>query len=140
MQTRQVSLIIFYTNDWKILLQSREFKKDPEVEWWYFWWSIDKWETPEQALIRETKEELTYDLKEYKFLWKHKWYIEKYDMEVECFVYISPIDNIKNFTQEEWKKMILVSIEEAKKLKMLKAIDYKTLDMVEEELNLILKK
>jgi hypothetical protein len=64
LKKRQVSLMIFYTPDKKILLQNRNFKWNPEIEWWYFGWWIEEWETKEEALIREIK-----DLEDYKFIW-----------------------------------------------------------------------
>lgn len=137
---RTVSLIIFYTEDWKILLQNRAFKKDPEVEWWFFWWWIEEWETPEQALIRETKEELSYELKEYEFIWKRETYSEKRWLQLDAYIYASPLKDINEFEQKEWKEMMLISPNDARNtLKMLKELDDDTLDIIEIYLDKILK-
>lgn len=139
MKQRRVSLIVFYTKDWKILLQDRAFKNDPKVEWGFFWGGIEEWETPEQALVRETKEELSFDLKDYKFIWTHKAADTNRSLEVEQFIYISPLNNINGFHQNEWDDMMLITPKEAKeKLKMDESLDHPVLDMIEKELMLIL--
>lgn len=136
MITVKKSLIVFYTEDKKILLQDRNFKEWNEWMWWFFWWTIERWETPEEAVVRETKEELTYDLKEYKYIWNHKNYVPYRNAEVEVFIFIAPLKNINDFEQREWDRMIVVSIDEARKLNMRKEIAYDVLDIVEKELNI----
>lgn len=131
MNTRQISLIIFYTEDKKILLQDRKFKTNPLIEWSFFWWWIEKNENPEEALIRETKEELSYDLKEYKYIWTYKNYVPSLAREHEVFIFVSPLKDINEFEQREWEKMILVSLNEARKLKMWKELDYEILNIIE---------
>lgn len=61
--SRNHSLIVLYTEQWKILFQDRrDMSKDGE-EYGFFWWWVDDGESFEEACIRETKEELNIDLK-----------------------------------------------------------------------------
>ncbi len=121
--TRRVSLIIFYNRN-KILLQYRgDFKKSFGEEWGFFGGKIEKGETPEQALLRETKEELDYNLKkdEYKFIGEitTRESRGRYDISSHKFVYISPLKNkLSLFTQHEGSRMQLFSLEECLSLKM----------------------
>lgn len=135
MKKRKVSIIIFYTDDKKILLQDRTWKKNALAHWWYFWWWIEDGETKEEALVREVKEELTYDLKDYKYIWNYKNIVLTIETEVELFVFTSRLIDINEFEQKEWKWMWLFTIDEAKKLDMTKELDYEVLNMLEKELN-----
>jgi len=57
----------------EILLYSRDNKKTIPFphHWDLFGGYVEAGETPEQALIREVKEELNYDLKEFRFFKKY---------------------------------------------------------------------
>jgi len=68
MYTKRVAVIVFYDEKKRILLQYRAGLSRYGTEWGFFGGKIESGETPEQALVREIKEELDYDLKEYKFL------------------------------------------------------------------------
>jgi len=63
MGIRRVALIVFYDDEKRILLQYRKGINSKFCEeWGYFGGGIENGETPEQAVIRETKEELDFDL------------------------------------------------------------------------------
>ncbi|MFT4244230.1 MAG: NUDIX hydrolase [Candidatus Woesearchaeota archaeon] len=89
--SRQVSIILIDEFN-KILLQHRD--NIPEIwnpgAWSLFGGGVEEGETFEEALIRETKEELNYDLKNFEF-------IEEYTHESPVIVklYISRIKNIE---------------------------------------------
>ncbi|MDP1694772.1 MAG: NUDIX domain-containing protein [Candidatus Woesearchaeota archaeon] len=112
---RRVALIIFYDKQGRILLQNRKEISKYGEEWGYFGGGIEEGETPEQALVRETKEELNFDLKEYTFIGITK--TEDQRGIIERHVFISPLPNMKLFDQREGKGMQLFSLEEAKKVK-----------------------
>ena len=112
---RRVALIIFYDKQGRILLQNRKEISKYGEEWGYFGGGIEEGETPEQALIRETKEELNFDLKKYTFIGIIK--TEDQRGIIERHVFISPLPNMKLFDQREGKSMQLFSLEEAKKVK-----------------------
>ena len=55
------SIMFFYTQDGHVLLQDRKSIPIDDSEWGFFGGIHEKNETPEQALIREIKEELNFD-------------------------------------------------------------------------------
>ncbi|OFY64007.1 MAG: hypothetical protein A2V46_15595 [Bacteroidetes bacterium RBG_19FT_COMBO_42_7] len=65
----KIAAIIFENDKGEFLLYLRDGK--PGIPFPYHWdlfgGHIEEGETPEQALVREVKEELDYDLKEFKF-------------------------------------------------------------------------
>jgi len=117
MKIRKVALIIFYDENKRILLQDRRGISKLGEEWGFFGGEIGKGETSEQAVVRETKEELDFDLKEYKYVGEYSYKIK--DIFVIGKVFISPLkNNLLKFKQIEGKNMQLFSLEEAEKLKM----------------------
>ena len=127
MKTRKVAVIIFYDDKKRILLQDRKGISKLGEEYGFFGGEIEERETPEQAVVRETKEELNFDLKEYKYVGEYSYKIEEslkksfhFDFDaVLCKVFIAPLkNNLSKFKLKEGKKMQLFSIEEAEKLKM----------------------
>jgi 8-oxo-dGTP pyrophosphatase MutT (NUDIX family) len=117
MKIRKVALIIFYDDKKRILLQDRRGISRLGEEWGYFGGEIEKDETPEQAVIRETKEELDFDLKECKYIGEYSDEIK--DLFVVRKVFISTLkNNLLKFKQKEGINMNLFSLEEAEKLKM----------------------
>ena len=128
MKIRKVAVIIFYDKNKRILLQDRRGMSKVGEEWGFFGGEIKNNETPEQAVVRETKEELNFDLKEYEYVGEYSYKLEgilkkkfvNFDFDaVECKVFISPLkNNLLKFKQIEGKKMKLFTLEEAEKLKM----------------------
>ena len=132
MKTRNVALIIFYDKNKRILLQDRRGISRFGEEWGFFGGGIEKGESAEQAVIRETKEELDFDLKEYKYIGDNNFKVN--DLLVKCKIFISPLKSISEFKQKEGKKMKLFSFEEAKRLKMVSQGDIKTLEVLNKAL------
>jgi 8-oxo-dGTP diphosphatase len=128
MKIRNVALIIFYDENKRILLQDRKGISKYGEEWGFFGGGIEEGETPEEAVLRETREELDFDLKEYKYVGNNNFKVK--DLSVRCKIFISPLKNISEFKQKEGKKMELFSLEEAKKLKMVSKGDIKTIKML----------
>jgi 8-oxo-dGTP pyrophosphatase MutT (NUDIX family) len=127
MKTRKVAVIVFYDKDKRILLQDRKDISKVGEEWGFFGGEIEKNETPERAVIRETKEELDFDLKEYKYVEEYSYEIEealkkkfsKFDFDkVLCKVFIAPLGDISKLKQKEGIRMKLFTLNEAEKLKM----------------------
>jgi mutator protein MutT len=130
-KSKEVSIIIFYDSEGKLLLQSRKIMSKYGEEFGFFGGHIEKGETPEQALIREVKEELSYNLEDFKFFKKYgpKVYKES-DWQVTHFVFLSKLSNLSKFKQNEGDSMELFSISDAKKLKLVSA-DYPILNDLE---------
>lgn len=118
MKTRCISVIIFYDDKKRILLHDRRGISKFGNEWGFFGGGIEGNETPEQAIVRETKEELDFDLKQFKYIGK---YDEKFNenFSVIVHVFVSPLnDNLSKFKQKEGIGMKIFSLAEAEKLKM----------------------
>ncbi|MCU0413975.1 MAG: NUDIX domain-containing protein [Ignavibacteriaceae bacterium] len=66
---KQIAAIIFENDEGELLLYLRDNKPGIPfpLHWDLFGGHVEKGETPEEALIREVKEELGYDLQDYKF-------------------------------------------------------------------------
>jgi len=66
---KQAAGIILYNNKGEFLLQLRD--NNPNIpnpnKWSIFGGMMEEGETPEEAIKRELKEEISYDLKEFKF-------------------------------------------------------------------------
>jgi len=127
---RQVAVIIFYDDKKRILLQDRTGISKHGEEWGFFGGGIENDETPEEAIVRETEEELNYRLTEYSFL-KEVHYVNS-EFDITLYGFIAPLkDKLKKFNQKEGKKMKLFSLEQAKKLKMVPT-DYPILEALKE--------
>lgn len=64
--------VIFVDKEHKILLEDRRNIKKHGEHWSFFGGTKEKGETVKECMIREIKEELDYELDEYKFFLKHK--------------------------------------------------------------------
>ncbi len=139
---RTVALIVFFDKNKKVLLQSRIGISKYGEEWSYFGGGVEKDETPKQAIIREIKEELSFDLTKINFK-----YIGKYDILFyndkyfgNSFFFIAQLDEdiLNKFNQKEGKSYKLFTIEEAKKLNpgcILQKTDFLILDLINAEIN-----
>jgi 8-oxo-dGTP diphosphatase len=114
MKTRRVSAIIFFDSKNRILLQDRRGYKQLGEEYGFFGGEIKNRETPEQALIREVREELGYELKDYEFIGIFSGQIK--DFKVIVHTFISKLKNISDFKQKEGIGMKLVDLKTAEKL------------------------
>lgn len=120
MKIRKVSIIIFFDEKKRILLQDRTGinKFGLKYEWGFFGGGIEENETPEHAVIRETKEELDFELKNFKYIGKYEGKIND-NISIILYAFISSLsDNLLKFKQKEGRKMKLFSLIEAEKLKL----------------------
>lgn len=116
MKLRKVSVIVFYDGKGRILLQDRTGYKTPEEEYGFWGGEIENRERPEQALIREIKEELDYELKDFKFIGKFSGQAEEIKVRVIMFTFISKLKNVSDFKPKEGKGMKLVDMKTAERL------------------------
>ena len=97
---KKIVSIILENDKGEILLYLRDNNLNIPFphHWDLFGGQIEEGETPEEALVREVKEELNYDLKEYKFFKKYDCFKGDAYPNVK-YVYIGnidkPIDEIK---------------------------------------------
>lgn len=86
---RRVSILVPYNSNKEILLQHRTKDAPHYPDYWgFFGGDIDGDETPEEALIREAKEELGLDIVEIKLFKRYE--IEEEKGIYERFVYLFP--------------------------------------------------
>jgi 8-oxo-dGTP diphosphatase len=73
---KEIAAIIFENDKGEILLYKRDNKPGIPfpMHWDLFGGHLEEGETPEEALVREVKEELNYDLRDYKFYKKYECY------------------------------------------------------------------
>ena len=118
MYKRQCAGIIFYDDKAKrILLQDRKGISKFGEEWAFFGGGIELGEVPEQALRREIIEELSFELKEFKFFKKISY--KDANLEVTAHFFMAPLNfSLSLFNQKEGDDMKLFPVDEALNLKM----------------------
>jgi 8-oxo-dGTP pyrophosphatase MutT (NUDIX family) len=114
--TEKSLIFIVNKNTWKILFQDRRSISKTWEEWWFFWGSIDKWETSKEAAIRELKEELDFDITaEFDYLWmmnfEYQWKIHN------RYMYIDFTEEEK-FVDYEWDGAVYFTFEEILELNL----------------------
>lgn len=129
---KQASKIILINPEKQILLYLRDNKPSiPYPGWWdLFGGGIEENETPEQAIIREIKEEIDIEVKEIKYL--SKVIVPKHDLnpETSCnFVFKGLINCSKN----------KIDLKEGQKLNYFKLQDLHNLKFPHPWLDFILK-
>lgn len=132
MEPVQVTAIVFFTRDRKLLLQDRRGYSTFGEEWSFFGGHVEPGESPDEAVVRETKEELDYNLEHHTYF-GHMLHKHEDDHVAEVHYYIKEIEHLDDFTVKEGATMKLFTIDEAKKLKMLPGF-LDALKMLEENL------
>ena len=87
-KTMKKAVLGIIMRDWKLLLAMKKRGFGVGKYNWP-WWKIEKWETSEQAMIREAKEEIWIDILKQRRLWKLYFYFEwksDWDFEVDLFL------------------------------------------------------
>lgn len=115
---RNVAIIILYDQDKKILLQHRaEDAKRLPGYWAFFGGGIEAGETPEQAVKRETLEELNYTLKNPRLIMKQD-FLSK-DETTEKHVFVEKFDQSKKITLGEGQNFGWFHLSEINNLKII---------------------
>ncbi|MBI4095246.1 MAG: NUDIX domain-containing protein [DPANN group archaeon] len=137
MKLHRVSLIIFYDSRKRILLQDRRGISKVGEHWAYFGGHINEDETPEQALLRETKEELGFELIGYDYKFLDKFTEQKNqnrNFMVDRWVYVAPMPPLSELKLGEGNGMKLFTLKQAMKLKMVSEGDKDVIRKLEEML------
>mgnify|MGYP001609286324 CR=1 FL=1 len=117
MKKRNVSIILFIKDN-KVLLQDRRNISKHGEEYGFFGGKIEKDETPGQALKREIKEELNFDIVDYTLFKKYHHVIKEIGRDVIKHVYIAKIPDLNIITVNEGR-LALMKFEDSFKLKMI---------------------
>ena len=115
---RNVAIIILYDKDKKILLQHRAEDAERLPGYWaFFGGGIEAGETPEQAVKRETLEELNYTLKNPRLIMKQD-FLSK-DETNEKHVFVEEFDPSKKITLGEGQNFGWFHLSEISRLKII---------------------
>ncbi|MBU0466147.1 MAG: NUDIX domain-containing protein [Nanoarchaeota archaeon] len=114
---RKVSVILFIDPNGNILLQDRKSMSQHGEEYGFFGGKIEDGENPDQALVREIKEELGIKLTNFKFFKHHQKIIEEKNMDLEWFLYTAPMPGLNKINVQEGKTA-LMKFEDSFSLKM----------------------
>jgi len=114
---RNVSLLLLFDKEKRILLQHRtsDAKRLPDF-WGFFGGGIEEGETPEQALARESKEELDFTPQTPHLIMTQEF--EYKNIKAKKYVYMEEYNDSIKLTQREGQAMDWFDIEDMKKLKM----------------------
>jgi mutator protein MutT len=116
---KEKAVVALYDEERRILLQDRKGISKAGEEWGFFGGGIESGETPEQALVREIKEELNVTLRTFTFFRRYKVFLLDNESYNEIFLFVAPLgDLLKNAKQTEGRAMKLFSIAEMKNLKL----------------------
>ena len=114
---KQVSLLLLFDKDKRILFQHRSKDMDNLPNYWaFFGGHIEEGETPEQALVRESEEELEYTPKNPRLAMTQEF--EHENIQYKKYVYMEEYDNSK-LVQHEGQAMGWYNLDETKNLKMI---------------------
>ncbi len=91
--------VVFINENNKVLLEDRRRIKKHGEHWSFFGGSIEEDETPEQTMKREIKEEMGFDMKDYKYFNKYVFVPKNNpDLEITYHMYIAKTPNIDELT------------------------------------------
>ena len=104
MKKRDVSIILFYNDDGNILIQIKPEYKEGNLHR-FFGGGIEENESSEEALLREIREELTIELKDYIFFKEYQHKNQKVQKDVHKFMYLAKIPS-ENLIVEEGESLL----------------------------------
>lgn len=134
MKEKKVSIIALYDKERNILLQDRKSISKSGEDFGFFGGEIESGETPKEALVREIKEELDYDLKdsEFEYIGITQYYFKDKDLTVTLYLFATILeDKIDKFEVLEGAGIKKFTLNEARKSIKLPGCDYKILDLIE---------
>ncbi|MBI5392723.1 NUDIX hydrolase [Candidatus Woesearchaeota archaeon] len=143
MNKKTNSIVILYTDDNKILMQDRRNIRKWGEEWVFFGGGVESGENKEAAAIREIKEELDFELKDFIYIGQIVGTVARYkppheQWQITSEIFVTKVaDDLSQFTVHEGLGAQFFTIDEIKKMNLAPDIDLKILGLFEE---FILKK
>ncbi|NVP17328.1 NUDIX hydrolase [Candidatus Gracilibacteria bacterium] len=133
-QTRKVAFIGFYNENNEILLQERgDYSKNGE-EWAFFGGGIEPGETPEEGFLREAKEELGLDMRDFDYKYIGDYTFEFSDRIIYRSIFLIKTDlKETDFTVYEGAGAKYFNLEDAKKLKFPNSVD-ETIEIIKKHM------
>jgi 8-oxo-dGTP diphosphatase len=120
---RDVSIIILYNNDYRILLQQREYERKFLPGYWsFFGGGLNPEENSYSALLRETKEELNYTPTNPQLILKTN--IQHETFRANLSIYLDHCTDPKSLKLQEGQNWGWYTLNEVEKLKMLPSDKY----------------
>ena len=110
--------LILYTKDGKVLLEDRGRINKHGEHWSFFGGSLKEGEAKEQALVREIKEELSFELKDFTYIGRYD-YKPKEDLVVTYYMYKTKVPSSQKLIPHAKASMKLFTYKQALKLRML---------------------
>lgn len=123
------ALIVFYDEQHRVLLQNRTNIIGARSPWGFFGGKLEEGETAEEAVVRETKEELKYTLTTFSLLGTFT-DVDEHDCEVTLSVFTAPFPGMNKLVLCEGADMRLFSVQEVRSIGMSRR-DNKVLDDLE---------
>lgn len=129
---KNISLIILYDEEKKILLQDRDEYAPMYPNYWsFFGGQIEKGENPLEGVVRETLEELELRLEDPKLF--HEEFVELQGVKMHCYYFMEKVKDKSLIVLHEGKGMGWFHPKDIKSMRITPLIKY-NLDKIEEEL------
>jgi len=110
--------------DWEVLLLQQAPHKNSPGKWLEPGWKLDVWETPEQAMIRETFEETWIQIKQWEAKLLFKKYFHYLEMNIAIEFYYICLDSKPQVTIcNEHSNSIWVTPKDALKMDLVEDFD-----------------
>ncbi|OGC43768.1 hypothetical protein A3J98_00580 [candidate division WS6 bacterium RIFOXYC1_FULL_33_10] len=111
--------VIFLTSDNKVLLEDRRKINKHGEHWSFFGGSVEKGETHKQAMKREIKEEMGYDIKKYSYFKKYTFIpTNKPDLQLTYHMYLAKAPDIDTLNIHSRGGIKVFTLKQALRLKI----------------------
>lgn len=132
MKERKIAMILFYDKGGKIILQDRRKRSKWGEEFGFFGGKVEDGENVEEALKREIKEELDFDLEKFELFDHFKQNLVDINILADRYIFLSEMPDLDKVHCKEGE-IFITSFEEAFKLNLVPG-DKEILERIYEKL------